>query len=94
MKSFGSPGIVYDLSAIQYFGSCNDLAGYAHYYHSNYGNKEITFVLAVTRDHGIPVHHRILPGRIVSVSIIENFVSVNAGQDWCKIAGIKLIHPI
>ena len=20
--------------------------------------------------------------------------SVNAGQDWCKIAGIKLIHPI
>ena len=32
-------------------------------------------MLAVTRDHGIPVHHRILPGSIVSVSTIKNFVS-------------------
>ena len=75
VKSFGSSGIVYDLSAIRYFGSCNDLAGYGHYYHSNGGKKEINFVLAVTRDHGIPVHHRILPGSIVSVSTIKNFVS-------------------
>ena len=73
VKSFGSSGIVYDLSAIRYFGSCNDLAGYGHYYHSNGGNKEINFVLAVTRDHGIPVHHRILPGSIVSVSTVKNF---------------------
>ena len=48
VKSFGSSGIVYDLSAIRYFGSCNDLAGYGHYYHSNGGKKEINFVLAVT----------------------------------------------
>ncbi|MCL4480307.1 MAG: transposase, partial [Candidatus Thermoplasmatota archaeon] len=75
VKSFGSSGIVYDLSAIRYFGSCNDLAGYGHYYHSNGGKKEINFVLAVTRDHGIPIHHRILPGSIVSVSTIKNFVS-------------------
>ena len=75
VKSFGSSGIVYDLSAIRYFGSCNDLAGYGHYYHSNGGNKEINFVLAVTRDHGIPCHHRILPGSIVSVSTVKNFVS-------------------
>ncbi len=75
VKSFGSSGIVYDLSAIRYFGSENDLAGYGHYYHSNGGKKEINFVLAVTRDHGIPVHHRVLPGSIVSVSTIKNFVS-------------------
>ena len=75
VKSFGSTGIVYDLSAIRYFGSENDLAGYGHYYHSNGGKKEINFVLAVTRDHGIPVHHRVLPGSIVSVSTIKNFVS-------------------
>ena len=75
VKSFGSSGIVYDLSAIRYFGSCNDLAGYVHYYHSNGRNKEINFVLAVTRDHGIPIHDRILPGSIVSVSTVKNFVS-------------------
>ena len=73
VKSFGSSGIVYDLSAIRYFGSCNDLAGYGHYYPYNSSNKEINFVLAVTRDHGIPVHHRILPGSIVSVSTVKNF---------------------
>ena len=75
VKSFGSSGIVYDLSAIRYFGSENDLAGYGHYYHSNGGKKEINFVLAVTRDHGIPIHHRILSGSIVSVSTVKNFVS-------------------
>ena len=75
VKSIGSSENVYDLSAIRYFGSCNDLAGYGHYYHSNCGKKEINFVLAVTRDHGIPIHLRILPGSIVSVSTIKNFVS-------------------
>ena len=49
VKSFGSSGIVYDLSAIRYFGSENDLAGYGHYYHSNGGKKEINLVFAVTR---------------------------------------------
>ena len=57
VKSFGSSGIVYDLSAIRCFGSCNDLAGYGHYYLYNSSKKEINFVLAVTRDHGIPIHH-------------------------------------
>ena len=75
MKSFGSSGIVCDLSAIRYSGSCNDLAGYGHCYHSNGGKKEINFVLAVTMDHGIPIHHRILTGSIVSVSTVKNFVS-------------------
>ena len=73
VKSFGFGGIVYDLSAIRYYGSGNELAKYGHYYHSNGGNKEINFVLAVTRDHGIPMHHRIMPGNIVSVSTINNF---------------------
>ena len=32
-------------------------------------------MLAVTTDHGIPIHHRILSGSIVSVSTVKNFVS-------------------
>ena len=75
VKSIGSSEIVYDLSAIRYFGSCNDLAGYGHYYHSNGGKKENNFVLAVTRDHGTPIHHRIRPGSIVSIPTVKNFVS-------------------
>ena len=75
VKSFGSSGIVYDLSAIRYFGSCNDLPGYGHYYPYNNSKKEVNFVLAVTRDHGIPIQHRILSGSIVSVSTVKNFVS-------------------
>ena len=73
VKSFGKDGIVYDLSAVKYYGNGNDLAKYGHYYHSNGGNREINFVLAVTRDHGIPVHHRIMSGNIVSVSTVNNF---------------------
>jgi hypothetical protein len=61
VKSFWSGEIVYDLSAIRYYGSGKELAKYGHYYHSNGGNKETNFVLAVTGDHGIPVHHRIMP---------------------------------
>ncbi len=75
VKEFGSSGIVYDLSAIRYFGKDNDLAEFGHYYHSNGENREINFVLAVTRDSGIPVHHRIMPGNIVSVSTIGNLVA-------------------
>ena len=74
MDMFGSTGIVYDLSAIRYYGKNNDLAEYGHYYHSNGENREINFVMAVTRDSGIPVHHRIMPGNIVSVSAISNLV--------------------
>ena len=74
VKEFGSSGIVYDLSSIRYFGKENDLAEFGHYYRSNGENSEINFVLAVTRDSGIPVHHRIMPGNIVSVSAIANLV--------------------
>ena len=73
VKSYGSHGIVYDLSAVKYYGSSNDLARYGHYYHTNGGNREINFVLAVTRSGGIPVHHRIMPGNIVSVSTVSSF---------------------
>jgi transposase len=72
VKEFGSSGIVYDLSAIRYYGNENDLAEFGHYYHSNGENREINFVMAVTRDSGIPVHHRIMPGNIVSVSTVHN----------------------
>ena len=75
MKSFGSDGVVYDLSAIRYYGTENELARYGHYYHSNGENREINFVLAVTRKHGIPVHHRIMPGSIVSVSTVRSFAT-------------------
>ena len=51
-----------DLSAIRYYGSSNDLAQYGHYYHMNGENREINFVLAVTRKHGIPVHHGTMSG--------------------------------
>lgn len=73
IKAYGSHGIVYDLSAVRYLGSENDLAMYGHYYHTNGGNKEINFVLAVTREGGIPIHHRIMPGNIVSVSTVRAF---------------------
>ena len=36
-------------------------------------NREINFVLAVTRKHGIPVHHRPMSGNIPSVSTISAF---------------------
>ena len=73
VEEFGSSGIVYDLSAIRYYGTENDLARYGHYYHSNGENREINFVLAVTGKGGIPVHHRPLAGSIPSVSTIRGF---------------------
>ncbi|EQD67123.1 transposase (IS4), partial [mine drainage metagenome] len=73
VKEFGSSGLVYDLSAVRYYGTENDLAKYGHYYHSNGENREINFVLAVTRNGGIPVHHRPLAGSIPSVSTIRGF---------------------
>ena len=73
IEEFGSSGLVYDLSAVRYYGTENDLAGYGHYYHSNGENREINFVLAVTRKGSIPVHHRPLAGSIPSVSTIRGF---------------------
>ncbi|MGC8725280.1 MAG: hypothetical protein ACP5RS_01715 [Thermoplasmata archaeon] len=75
VKEFGSSGIVYDLSAIKYYGKENDLSEFGYYYHSNGGNREINFVMAVAMNSGIPVHHRIMPGNIVSVSTISNLVT-------------------
>ena len=73
IRKFGSSGIVYDLSAIRYFGESNNLAEYGHYYHINGENREINFVLAVTRKGGIPVHHRTIAGNIPSVSTVSSF---------------------
>ena len=73
IMKYGSSGIVYDLSAIRYFGESNSLAEYGHYYHINGENREINFVLAVTRKGGIPVHHRPLAGSIPSVATISAF---------------------
>ena len=36
-------------------------------------NREINFVLAVTRKHGIPIHYRTIAGNIPSVSTIHTF---------------------
>ncbi|MEM3193035.1 MAG: hypothetical protein QW292_13325 [Candidatus Parvarchaeota archaeon] len=52
IREFGSSGIVYDQSAIRCYGSENDLARYNHYYNTNGENREINFVLAVTRKVG------------------------------------------
>ena len=73
IMKFGSSGIVYDLSAIRYFGESNSLAEYGHYYHINGENREINFVLAVTRKGGIPVHHRTMAGNVPSVSTVSSF---------------------
>lgn len=73
ITEFGSSGIVYDLSAIRYYGSGNDLARYGHHYHVNGENREINFVLAVPRKHGIPIHYRTIAGNIPSVSTIHAF---------------------
>ena len=54
MKEFGSSGIGYDLSSIRKFGKENDLSEFGNYYRSNGENSEVNFVLAVTRDSGIP----------------------------------------
>ncbi|MCL4448025.1 MAG: hypothetical protein M0Z77_09635 [Thermoplasmatales archaeon] len=74
IREFGSSGIVYDLSAIRYYGTENDLARYGHYYHLNGENREINFVLAVTRKGGIPVHHRPIAGSIPSVLTVKSFI--------------------
>ena len=62
-REFGSSRIVYDLSATRY----------GLYYHVNGENREINFVLAVTRKHGIPIHYKTIAGNIPSVSTIHAF---------------------
>ncbi|MEM0133632.1 MAG: hypothetical protein QXU18_00165 [Thermoplasmatales archaeon] len=73
VKEFGSSGLLYDLSAVSYYGTENDLAGYSHYYPSIGENREINFVLAVTGRGGVSVHHRPLAGSIPSVSTMRGF---------------------
>jgi transposase len=64
---------VYDLTAITYHGDSNDLAQYGHAYRTS-GEKQINMVLGVTLDNKLPLHHKVLPGKIVSVSTIHSFV--------------------
>ncbi len=73
IRRYGSSGIVYDLSAIRYFGESNSMAEYGHYYNINGENREINFVLAVTRKGGIPLHDRVISGNIPSVSTVSSF---------------------
>lgn len=75
MRVFGSSGIVYDLSAIRCYRPESMLSEYAHNYNSNGENREINFVMAVTRNSGVPVHHRIRSGNIVSVSSVGDLVN-------------------
>lgn len=64
---------VYDLTALTYHGDDNVLAQYGHAYRTT-GEKQINMVLAVTLDNKLPLHHKVLPGKIVSVSTIHSFV--------------------
>ncbi|MDP7080727.1 MAG: IS1634 family transposase [Candidatus Undinarchaeales archaeon] len=65
--------LVYDLTPMTYYGDCNDLARYGHAYRST-GEKQVNMVLAVTMGHRLPIHHKVLPGNIVSVSTIRTFL--------------------
>jgi len=65
--------LIYDLTDLLFYGSVNGLAKYGHAYRRNGYEKQINLVLAVTRESKLPVHHRILPGNIVSVSTIRRF---------------------
>lgn len=64
---------VYDLTALTYHGDENDLAQYGHAYKIT-GEKQINMVLGVTLKSKLPLHHKTLPGKIVSVSTIHSFV--------------------
>lgn len=67
--------LVYDLTDLTFYGTVNGLAKYGHAYRHNGNEKQINLVLAVTKNRKLPVHHRILPGNIVSVSTIRRFAS-------------------
>ena len=64
---------VYDLTALTYHGDNNNLAQYGQAYGIT-GEKQINMVLAVTLNNKLPLHHKVLPGKIVSVSTIHSFV--------------------
>jgi len=65
--------VVYDLTALTYHGNKNELAQYGHTYKTS-GEKQINVVLGVTKENMLPLHHKVLPGKIVSVSTIHSFV--------------------
>ena len=67
--------LVYDLSAITFYGNSNDLAKYGHDYTKNGCKKQINIVLAITKTLKFPIHHRILFGNILSVSTIDRLVA-------------------
>ena len=75
---------VYDLTALTYHGDKNPLAQYGHVYKIT-GEKQINMVLGVTLKWKLPLHHKTLPGKIVSVSMIHSFVKE------LKVSGIKNI---
>lgn len=64
---------VYDLTALTYHGDENNLAQYGHEYRTT-GEKQINMVMGVTLKNKLPLHHKTLPGKIVSVSTIHSFV--------------------
>ena len=67
--------VVYDLTPITFYGEGkgSSLARYGHAYRRT-GEKQVNMVLAVTMEHSLPVHHRVLPGNVVSVSTLEGFL--------------------
>ena len=73
--------LIYDLTDLLFYGSVNGLAKYGHAYRRNGYEKQINLVLAVTRESKLPVHHRVLPGNIVSVSTIRRFAHELKGFD-------------
>lgn len=75
---------VYDLTALTYHGDENNLAQYGNIYKIT-GEKQINMVLGVTLRWKLPLHHKTLPGKIVSVSTIHSFVKE------LKISGIEKV---
>jgi len=65
--------LVYDLAYMTFHGKVNALAKHGHAYRWNGNEMQINLVLAVTKKRKLPVHHRMLPGNIVSVSTIRRF---------------------
>ncbi|MHA1787295.1 MAG: hypothetical protein ACTSWU_03780, partial [Candidatus Thorarchaeota archaeon] len=64
---------VINLTALTYHGDENDLAQYGHEYRVT-GEKQINMIMGVTLKNKLPLHHKTLPGKIVSVSTIHSFV--------------------
>lgn len=73
--------LVYDLTAITFYGSSNELAKYGHAYKKKGLEKQINLVLAITKDLKLPIHHRVLHGNILSVSTINRLVGELKGYN-------------